>query len=81
MEDEEKLGSKLEEDDKTAILDAVKDALEVVESDDADADALEEALKTLQGVSNPIISKVYGDQGMGGEGGEEEEAEDEHDEL
>jgi len=81
VEDEEKLGSKLEEDDKTAILDAVKDALEVVESDDADADALEEALKTLQGVSNPIISKVYGDQGMGGEGGEEEEAEDEHDEL
>jgi len=81
VEDEEKLGSKLEEDDKTAILDAVKDALEVVESDDADADALEEALKTLQGISNPIISKVYGDQGMVGEGGEEDEEEDEHDEL
>ena len=81
VEDEEKLGGKLDEEDKTAILDAVKDALDVLEENpDADADELEEALKTLQGVSNPLIAKVYGESGMGG-AEEEEEGDDEHDEL
>eukprot|EP01063_Lacrimia_lanifica_P038237 TRINITY_DN806_c0_g2_i1.p4 TRINITY_DN806_c0_g2~~TRINITY_DN806_c0_g2_i1.p4 ORF type:complete len:117 (-),score=85.57 TRINITY_DN806_c0_g2_i1:131-481(-) len=80
VDDEDKLGGKLDEDDKTAIEDAVKEALEWLdENPSADKEEYEEQLQTLQSVTNPIVSKVYQEGGMGGgEGGDaEDEGEDE----
>jgi len=69
VNDEEKLGSKLDDDDKSAILDAVKEALDWLdENQSADKEEYDEQLQKLQGVSNPIISKVYS-QGSGGSPG------------
>merc|ERR1712159_510488 len=57
VSDEEKLGGKLDEDDKETIEDAVADALEWLEEngDDAEAEEIEEKLKELEGVANPIV--------------------------
>eukprot|EP01006_Ploeotia_vitrea_P043171 TRINITY_DN66697_c7_g4_i1.p1 TRINITY_DN66697_c7_g4~~TRINITY_DN66697_c7_g4_i1.p1 ORF type:complete len:692 (-),score=173.24 TRINITY_DN66697_c7_g4_i1:292-2265(-) len=83
INDEEKLGSKLSEDDKQTIDEAVKDAIEWLdENPSADKEDYEEKQKELQNKVNPIISKVY--QQAGGEGGApggEEEDEDLDDEL
>jgi heat shock protein 5 len=84
VEDESKLGSKIAEDDKKTILDAVKETLDWLDlHKEADKDMLEEENKKLEGICNPIISKVYQEQGgaPGGapEGGSGEEFS--HDEL
>jgi len=66
IEDKEKLGSKISDEDKQTIEDAVKEALEWLEEhSDADKDDISEAQKKLEGVCNPIVSKLY----QGGAGG------------
>jgi len=73
INDEDKLGGKLDEDDKTAVEEAVKEALDWLdENPSADKEEYDEALQKLQSVTNPIVSKVYQENGMGGEGGEGE---------
>merc|ERR1719446_1348958 len=68
--DEEKLGGKLDDDDKQAIEDAVKETLDWIdENQSADKEEYDEQLEKLQKVSNPIVSKVY--QAGGGPGGAE----------
>lgn len=78
IEDKEKLADKLEESDKNTIAEALTEASDWLSSnDDADKDDLEEHLKDLQKVCDPIIAKVY--QGAGGQGGatyDDEEFED-----
>jgi heat shock protein 5 len=83
IEDEEKLGGKLDESDKESIEDAVADALEWLEEngDDADADEINEKLKELEGVANPIVASVYGSADDAGFGDDEEDMDDDHDEL
>jgi heat shock protein 5 len=83
IEDEEKLGGKLDESDKESIEDAVADALEWLEEngDDADADEINEKLKELEGVANPIVASVYGSADDAGFGDDEEDLDDDHDEL
>jgi endoplasmic reticulum chaperone BiP len=73
INDEDKLASKLDEDDKKAIADAVKEAMDWLdENPNAEAEEYEEKLKALQAVSNPIIQRVYQQSGGGAaEGGEE----------
>jgi len=77
INDEEKLGDKLDEDDKTTIEDAIRETLEWIdENPSADKEEYDEQLQKLQGVSNPIVSKVYQENGMGGgEGGDDDEDE------
>ena len=76
IHDDDKLGDKLDEDDKNAIEEAVKEALDWLdENPSAEKEEYDEALQKLQGVSNPIISKVY-QAGGGGEGGEEADEEE-----
>jgi len=67
IEDKEKLGGKIDDDDKTTIEDAVKEALEWLdENPQASADEYKDRLKELEGVTNPIVTKLYGAAGAGG---------------
>jgi heat shock protein 5 len=84
VNDKEKLATKLSEEDKKTIEDAVKEGLDWLESnEEADKDALAEKQKEIEGICNPIVSKVY--QAGGAPGGAEGASADEdipnHDEL
>lgn len=88
IEDEEKLGGKIGEEDKETISKAVTETLEWLdEHKDADKEALDEKKKALEGVCNPIITKIYqasgGAPGGGAPGGGAPGEEDlgGHDEL
>jgi heat shock protein 5 len=72
--DEEKLGGKLDEDDKQTIVDAVKETLDWLdENTSADKEEYDEQQQKLQSVTSPIISKVYQQGGAGGEEADEDE--------
>jgi heat shock protein 5 len=61
INDEEKLGSKLTEDDKATCEQAVKEALEwLAENPTADKDESQEAYKRLEKVVHPIFGKFSG---------------------
>jgi len=73
VEDPEKLAKKLSDDDKETIQDALKEHGEwLSENPDAEKDDYEEHLKDLQGVCDPIVAKVYKQQG-GSKGASDEE--------
>ena len=73
IEDKEKLGGKISDEDKTTIEDAVKEALEWLdENPAATVDDYKDKLKELEGITNPIVTKLYAagaGGGMPGEGG------------
>lgn len=74
------LASKISDDDKETILEAVKDALDWLDENASDAtkEELEEQREALQNVANPIITKLYG-QGGSGSATSEDEYDDEDD--
>ncbi|KAH8842534.1 78 kDa glucose-regulated protein [Pyricularia oryzae] len=78
VKDEEGLGGKIDESDKEALLDAIKEATEWLEENGATAEAadFEEQKEKLSGVAYPITSKLY----SGGAGGDSDEPRS-HDEL
>ncbi|KAF7759767.1 hypothetical protein Agabi119p4_11462 [Agaricus bisporus var. burnettii] len=80
--DSEGLGGKLDSDDKQTILDAVKEATEWIEENGSTASVedLEEKLAEVQGVVNPITTKLYEGAGADGPSGDDD-FEFEHDEL
>ena len=81
VNDNEKLGSKLSEDEKTKILTAVDEAIEWLESnDDASTEELKEKKKEVEEVVNPIISKLY-EQAGGPPPGSDDDGSSEKDEL
>jgi len=88
VNDEEKLGGKIDDDDKETIEEAVNEAIDWLdENADADKEELEEKLKEVEGVCNPIVSKIYQESGGGDDdddddefGGDDDE-DDDHDEL
>ncbi|KAJ3367885.1 ATPase with role in protein import into the ER, partial [Entophlyctis sp. JEL0112] len=61
--DEDKLGGKLDAVENAKILDAIEEATEWVEShrSSASKEDFDEQKAELEGVVNPIISKLYGD--------------------
>jgi len=70
--DKEKLGAKLSDEDKEAIITACDDAISWLESNqEADAEAFKEKKTELEGVIHPITSKLN----EGGEGGDPEKDE------
>jgi heat shock protein 5 len=77
--DEEGLGGKIDEEEKETLLDAVKETLDWLEENAAEASAedFEEQKEKLSNVAYPITSKMY----SGGAGGDEEDEPDMHDEL
>merc|ERR1719217_1250459 len=94
LNDEEKgVADKISEEDKEKLEEAVKETLDWLdENDDAEVEEFEEKQKELEGIANPIMSKIYQQGGAGGAGGEGEDdegeddfdfddEEDDHDEL
>merc|ERR1719445_985564 len=75
IDDEEKLGGKLSEDDKETIREACEEVNQFIQDNpDADLEDYKEKLQELQELVNPIVSGVY--EGAGGEGGFEDDDED-----
>jgi heat shock protein 5 len=73
VNDKEKLGGKLSEEDKEAITTACDDAISWLDSNqDADAEALQEKKKELEEVIHPITSNAAGGE-EGGQGHAEDE--------
>ncbi|OQN98373.1 78 kDa glucose-regulated protein [Cryoendolithus antarcticus] len=86
VNDDEGLGGKIDEDDKEALLEAVKEAQDWLEENAASADAadFDEQKQKLSDVAYPITSKLYGGSeggagGMPDYGGDDEPSG--HDEL
>merc|ERR1711881_440214 len=93
LNDEEKgIADKISEEDKEKLEEAVKETLDWLDkNDDAEVEEFEEKQKELEGIANPIMSKIY-QQGGGGEGGDDfdedeeddfdfDDEDDDHDEL
>lgn len=67
VEDKDKLADKIEEEDKTTILNTVKEAEEwLTNNSEADVESLKQKLKEVEAVCQPIIVKLYGQHGAGG---------------
>merc|ERR1719498_1902470 len=74
IDDEEKVGDKISEEDKETITEALNEANDWLdENDDADKEELEAKLKELQDVCSPIISQLYQAGGMGGDEDDEDD--------
>lgn len=77
----DKLGEKLDSDDKEKIETAIEDALSWLDANsDAEKEEYEEKLKEVQDVAQPIVSKVYAESGGAAEG-DDEDLGSGHDEL
>ena len=81
--DDNGLGGKLEEEDKTTILDAIKETTEWIEEygQGASAEDLEEKLQEVQKIVNPITSKLYQAEYAPGDDDDDQEPFRSHDEL
>lgn len=69
LADQEGLGGKLEDEDKKAILDAVKETTDWIDENgqSATAEDLEEKLSEVQSIVTPITSKLYTSSGSNDE--------------
>jgi heat shock protein 5 len=73
IDDEEKVGDKISDEDKETISEALDEANSWLdENEDADKDELDAQLKELQDICNPIISQIYQAGGMDDEFDEED---------
>jgi len=67
---DDKVGGKMDADDKAKIEDAIEKAIEWLDGNQlAETDEFEDKLKELEGLCNPIISKLYASGGAPGAGG------------
>merc|ERR1712127_64497 len=76
INDKEKLGGKLSDEEKTTITEAIEEQIKWLESNSegAEVDDLKAQKKALEEIVHPIMSKFYkegGEGGQGGAGGEE----------
>lgn len=79
IEDKDKLADKISEDDKSTIQDGLTEAEDWLNAngEDADKDAIEEQMKDLQRICDPIIATIYNaGGGQGGMDDDDEEFED-----
>ncbi|KAL4218625.1 Endoplasmic reticulum chaperone BiP [Mactra antiquata] len=80
INDKEKLGAKLSDEDKEAIETALEEKIKWLEANpDADTEEYKEQKKELDEIVQPIMSKLY--QGAGGEAPPTDGEDGEHDEL
>jgi len=77
VNDEDKLGDKISDDDKETIEDAVTEAIDWLdENPEAEKEEFEEKLKELEEVCNPIVQKLYQEHGVPGQDDEDDEDDD-----
>lgn len=82
INDKEKLGAKLSDEDKETIENAVNEQIEWLEKNhEADTEEFKEHKKELEEIVQPITSKLYGGAGGPPPGGEYAGGEEDHDEL
>merc|ERR1719443_966351 len=92
LSDEEKgIKDKISEEDAEEIENAIQEVLDWLdENQEAEKEEYDEKQKELEGISNPIIQKVYQASGMGGGEGDDDDFDaedfdddddDDHDEL
>merc|ERR1719410_1989519 len=84
IEDEEKLGGQLSEDDKETIKEACEEATSwVTDNPDAELEDYKEKLQELNEIIKPIVEDLQGAGGGGGGGGydDDDDDDDDHDEL
>jgi len=82
INDKEKLGGKLSDDEKTTISDAIEEKIKWLESNgEAEVDDFKAQKKELEEVVHPIMSKFYQKDGAGGAGGEQQPEYEDKDEL
>ena len=81
LADQDGLGGKLEDEDKKAILDVVKETTDWIDENgqSATAEELEEKLSDVQSVVTPITSKLY--TGGGAQDDDDDDYARSHDEL
>jgi len=79
--DEEKLGGKLDDEEKETINDGIESTIEWLDEsgETAEAEEIKEMKEKLENIVKPIIGKMYENEEAGG--GDAEEEDDEHDEL
>jgi len=83
IEDEEKLGGKLSDEDKDTIKEACEEATGwVSENPDAELEDYKEKLQELNEIVQPIVQDLYGEEGAGGDYDDDDDMDDDdHDEL
>merc|ERR1712224_96967 len=89
LEDEDKLGGAVSEEDKEALEDAIADTLDWLQSNpDAEKEDFDEKKAELEEIVNPIMEQYAGQMGgnAGGAGGDDDDDDwdsdyDDHDEL
>jgi len=82
INDEDKLGGKISEEDKETLEEAIKETIDWLdEHKDAEKEEYENKLKELEGVSNPIITKLYQQGGGSAASEDSDDVPDSHDEL
>lgn len=71
INDKEKLGGKLSDEEKTTITEAIEEQIKWLESNSegAEVDDLKAQKKALEEIVHPIMSKFYKEGGEGGQGG------------
>ena len=81
LADQDGLGGKLEDEDKKAILDVVKETTDWIDENgqSATAEELEEKLSDVQSVVTPVTSKLY--TGGGAQDDDDDDYARSHDEL
>merc|ERR1712023_553400 len=80
INDEEKLGGKISEEDKKTIEEKADEVIEWLdENPAAEKDDYDEKKKELESITNPIMSKLYQQHGQGGGAGGDEDGDFEDD--
>merc|ERR1712212_863814 len=79
--DEEKLGGKLDDEEKETINDGIESTIEWLDEsgETAEAEEIKKMKEKLENIVKPIIGKMYENEEAGG--GDAEDEDDEHDEL
>ncbi|XP_058224846.1 heat shock 70 kDa protein BIP1-like isoform X2 [Rhododendron vialii] len=78
VNDKDKLGDKIDSDDRDNVESALKEALEWLDDNqNAEKDEFEEKMKEVEAVCNPVIRQVYEKSGRSSTGSDDEESNDE----
>lgn len=83
IQDEDKLGSKISDDEKTTIMTETDEVISWLNdsADSAEKDDFDEKQKELEKIINPIVTKLYGEGGAAAGASDDDDDLPDHDEL